>query len=165
MAEHRLRPPGMFRVAFDLPQVSATWPPFNTERIWARKTSAPYQLEVRNIPFFVKDLACGDIIRAKPDHDRRELVFDSLVKHSGHSTIRIIVRGGTSSRCGEILGLFRSYECPFEFTNVDFHFAVDIPGNVDYPSLRGVLVEMVEQELVEVEEAFIAPGHESQIGG
>jgi hypothetical protein len=59
----------MFQVAFDLEQVSATWPPFTTERIWAKKTSAPYQLELQNTPFFVRGISCGDIIRAKPDHD------------------------------------------------------------------------------------------------
>ncbi|XVS66396.1 DUF4265 domain-containing protein [Actinosynnema sp. CA-299493] len=155
----------MFRVAFDLPQVSTTWPPFNTERIWARKTSVPYQLEVQNIPFFVIGLSCGDIIRAKPDHDRRELVFDSLVMHSGHSTIRVLVREEMSDRRDGILDLFRSHECSWEFTNVDRHFAVNVPKSVDYASLRVELVKLVEEGEIEVEEAFIASGHRSQIGG
>jgi hypothetical protein len=154
----------MFRVAFDLPQVSDTWPPFNTERIWARKTSAPYQLEVRSIPFFVIGLSRGDVIRAKPDHERRELVFDSLVTHSGHSTIRVIMRGETSNHRDTVLDLFRSHECSWEFTNVDLHFAVDVPEDVDYLSLRAALVEMIKEGAIEVEEAFIASGHRSQIG-
>ena len=159
MAEHHPRPPGIFRVAFDLPQVSATWPPFSTERIWTRKVPGPYRLELLSIPFFVRDLSSGDIISAKPDHDRRELVFDSLMEHSGRSTIRIILRENGSDVRGMVLDLLRAQGCAWEFTNVDFHFAVDIPKSANYDTLRGALAELVEAGAIEVEEAFIAPDH------
>jgi hypothetical protein len=107
------RPPGMFQVAFDLPQVSATWPPFRTERIWA-KTHAPYQLELQNIPFFVRGVSCGDIIRAKPDHERRELVFDGLVSHSEHSTIRVILRDKSQENRARILEFVRAAGCSWD---------------------------------------------------
>lgn len=157
------RPPGMFQVAFDLEQVSATWPPFSTERIWAKKTSAPYQLELQNIPFFVRGIACGDIIKAKPDHERRELVFDGIVQHSGNSTVRVILRDKTPEMKERVLEIFRGAGCSWEFTNVDFHFAVDIPATVNYRSLRSALVELISAGPIEVEEAFIAPTHVAQL--
>ncbi|MBM2615794.1 DUF4265 domain-containing protein [Actinoplanes sp. LDG1-06] len=153
----------MFQVAFDLPQESATWPPFSTERIWAKKTSAPYQLEVQSVPFFVRDLSRGDIIRAKPDHERRELVFDGLVRHSGHSTIRVILRDKTDENRDRVLEMFRAAGSSWEFTSVDFHFAVDLPGEVDYRSLRSMLVEATSTGAIEVEEAFVAPAHVAQL--
>jgi len=153
----------MFQVAFDLPQVSATWPPFSTERIWAKNTPAPYQLELQNIPFFVRGLSCGDIIRAKPDHERRELVFDGLVRHSGHSTVRVILRDKTHANRDRVLEIFRAAGCTWEFTNVEFHFAVDIPAECDYRSLRATLVELISAGGIEVEEAFVAEGHERQL--
>ena len=156
------RPPGMFRVAFDLEQVSATWPPFSTERIWAKKGTAPYQLELQNIPFFVRGLSCGDIIRAKPDHERRELVFDGLVRHSGSSTVRVILRDKTPETRGYVLEIFGNAGCTWEFGTVDFHFAVDIPQAVDYGPLRNVLVQLIADGRIEVEEAFIADHHHRQ---
>lgn len=157
------RPPGMFRVAFDLEKVSATWPPFSTERIWAKKGSAPYQLELQNIPFYVRGLSCGDIIRAKPDRERRELVFDGLVSHSGSSTIRIILRDKTPETRERVLGIFSDAGCSWEFSTVDFHFAVDIPKSVTYGPLRATLVQLVSDGLIEVEEAFIAEQHQAEI--
>jgi hypothetical protein len=153
----------MFRVAFDLDQVSATWPPFATERIWAKKTSTPYQLELQNVPFFVRGISCGDIICAKPDHERRELIFDGLVRHGGHSTIRIILRDKALNVRDRVLEVLRAAGCTWEFTTVDFHFAVDIPEASDYRSLRVFLVDMLSTGVLEVEEAFIAPGHEQQL--
>lgn len=153
----------MFQIAFDLDQVSATWPPFSTERIWAKKTPAPYQLELQNVPFFVRGIACGDIIKAKPDHERRELVFDGLVKHSGNSTIRIILRDKTPELRDRVLEIFRDAGCTWEFTNVDFHFAVDIPQVANYRPLRATLIDMISTGAIEVEEAFIAPTHERQL--
>ncbi|MER7168585.1 DUF4265 domain-containing protein [Micromonospora sp. NPDC000207] len=121
MKQNQKRPPGMFKVAFDLPQVNATWPPFDAERIWAKKTAVPYRLEIRNIPFFVQGLPLGDLIRAKPDQGRRELVFDGLVRHSGHSTVRVILRDKKSETRDRVLGLVQESGCGWEFANVDFH--------------------------------------------
>ena len=154
------RPAGMFKVAFDLEPVSATWPPFSTERIWAKKGLAPYELILHNIPFYVRGLSCGDTIRAKPDHDRRELVFDGLVRHAGSSTIRVILRDKRPEMRERVLAIFSGAGCSWEFSNVDFHLAVDIPKVVDYGTLRAELLRMISDGSIEVEEAFIAENHQ-----
>jgi hypothetical protein len=153
----------MFKVAFDLPQVSAAWPPFSIERIWAKKTSTPFQLELQNIPFFARGIACGDVIKVKPDHERRELVFDGLVRHSGNSTIRIILRDKAPELRDRVLEIFRDAGCTWEFTSVDFHFAVDIPEATDYRPLQATLIDIISTGAIEVEEGFIAPTHEHQL--
>jgi len=49
------------------------------------------------------------------------------------------------------------------FGTVDIHFAVDIPQNVDYGSLRRRLIQFISDGKIEVEEAFIADQHKDQI--
>jgi hypothetical protein len=49
------------------------------------------------------------------------------------------------------------------FTNIDFHFAVDIPEEIDYRPLRTGLVAEISAGAIEVEEAFISPRHERQL--
>lgn len=163
MKESEIRPPGVFRVAFDLEQISATWPPFSTERIWAKKGPAPYQLELQNIPFFVRGISCGDIIRARPDHDRQELVFDGLVSHSGRSTIRVIFRDKSPEARESVLRLFAESLCTWEFSSVDFHFAVDIPNEVNYGVLRDRFIRLISDGIIEVEEANITEQHQRQV--
>ncbi|MFP3967580.1 DUF4265 domain-containing protein [Actinomadura fulvescens] len=153
------RPPGKFLVAFDLQPISETWPPFSTERIWARKGTGPYQLVLENIPFFVRGLACGDVIRAKPDHERRELVFAGVVAHGGNSTIRLILRNGEESFQSRVLAILAEAGCEWEFSSVKSHLAVNIAPQADYMSLRSTLVSLIETGDLEVEEAYIAENH------
>jgi hypothetical protein len=153
----------MFQVVFELPQVSATWPPFTTERVWAKTTATPDHLEVQNIPFFVLGVSLGDVIRTKPDQQNRQLVFDGLVRHCGHSTIRILLRDKSPENRHSVLEMLRAAGCTWEFTNIDFHFAADVPEDVDYRSLRQTLIDLISAGSIEVEEAFVAAGHQAQL--
>ncbi|RAY15963.1 hypothetical protein DPM19_09455 [Actinomadura craniellae] len=154
----------MFKVAFDLEMVSPTWPPFSTERIWTKKAPGPYELELINSPFFVRGISRGDIIRARPDHERRELVFDGLVRHCGNSTIRAILLKGDLCPRDEIFETLRDADCEWEFSDSDLHFAANIPEDCDYFNLRSKLISFISNGFIEVEESFIAEGHGGAFG-
>lgn len=54
-----------------------------TEHLWARKLS-DFEFEICCIPFFVYDLALGDVVETDPDH-----LVEALVTPSGHYTFRV----------------------------------------------------------------------------
>jgi hypothetical protein len=75
-------------VVFELP-VEDGWPPVGSERVWAFHLGRD-QYRIDNAPWFVRDLAVGDVVRAEaPDADSNP-VFVDLVERSEHITIRLI---------------------------------------------------------------------------
>jgi hypothetical protein len=154
------RPAGYFKVAFDLEPNSAGWPPFRVERIWARKTGVVGELEVCNAPFFVRGVARGDVVKVHPDHERRELVFDEVVRHTGHSTVRVIINDGAAKE--PLLTALSGRSCTWEFSDADLHLAVDVPSSCDYPELLTTLLELKQENLIGIEEAYVSPGHRSR---
>ncbi|WP_369224787.1 DUF4265 domain-containing protein [Streptomyces sp. R39] len=152
----------MFKVAFDLPQEREDWPPVSVERLWGEKTDVRFEIRVVNTPFFVCGIAFGDLVMVRPDHERRELVFESFTSESGHSAIRIIfMRGG--DREGVEAFLERS-GCSWEtapgFGNL---VAVDIPSDVDYRKLREWLLARVEAGEIEIQESAISRTHRGRL--
>src|SRR5436190_17668608 len=80
-----------FLVAFDLPRERPDWPPIEAERLWGEKTPTKFEIRVQETPFFIREVAMGDLVRVRPDNERRELVFESYTAESGHSTIRLVM--------------------------------------------------------------------------
>ena len=81
------RAPGA-HVVFEL-AVQDGWPPVVSERVWAFHLGAD-RYRIDNPPWFVPDLAVGDVVRAQaPDADHHP-VFVNVVERSDHVTIRLI---------------------------------------------------------------------------
>lgn len=57
-----------------------------TETMWTKPQDGGYEID--NIPFYVKELALGDIVEAEADTDG-SLWYSKLLRASGHSTIRL----------------------------------------------------------------------------
>lgn len=76
------------RVVFEL-AVEDGWRPVGSERVWAFHLGAD-RYRINNVPWFVRDLAVGDVVRAQaPDADSHP-VFVELLERSGHATVRLI---------------------------------------------------------------------------
>jgi hypothetical protein len=81
------------RIVFEL-DVAAGWPPVGAERVWAHALGADRYV-IDNPPWFVPDLAVGDIVRAVPPDPRAHPVFQELLHRSDHVTLRLVCfRGG-----------------------------------------------------------------------
>jgi hypothetical protein len=64
------------------------------ERVWAHALGADRYV-IDNPPWFVPDLAVGDIVRAVPPDPRAHPVFQELLHRSDHVTLRLVCfRGG-----------------------------------------------------------------------
>jgi len=150
-----------FKIAFDLPVESDDWPPVAYESLWATKTGSRLHARVQNIPFFVMGVAFHDEILVRPDHGRRELVYERVVSPSGHSTIRIMLM--TDDVRPTVEQILDRCGCPWE---VALHnlVAVDIPSDVDYSALCSELLELHAGGQIGIQESALAPAHAGQTG-
>lgn len=76
-------------VVFDLAVDEDGWPPVSAERVWAFSMGADLYL-IDNVPWFVRDLAVGDVVRAEPPGDNMHPVFSEVVERSDHVTVRLV---------------------------------------------------------------------------
>ncbi|MFE6172381.1 DUF4265 domain-containing protein [Streptomyces sp. NPDC056464] len=154
----------LFKVAFDLDAEHANWPPVPVERLWGEKTDVRFEIRVVNTPFFARGISYGDLIRVRPDHERRELVFESFTSESGHSTIRVVfLRSGVRD---PVEHRIRDAGCGWNTVRgVKNLLAVDIPPTVGYDELRRGLVERVDSGDLEFQESALSAIHRRQLNG
>jgi hypothetical protein len=152
----------LFKVAFDLDLERPGWPPVSTERLWGEKTRVKFEVRVVNTPFFARGIAYGDLVQVRPDHDRRELVFERFTAESGHSTVRIVFMN-TEAR-GDVEGGLEAARCSWESTRqFGSLLAVDIPSAVDYRALRAWLRKRADSGAIEFQEGAISSVHRQQL--
>ncbi len=152
----------MFRVAFDLASERPGWPPVSTERLWGEKTGTKFEVRLVNTPFFARGISFGDHVQVRPDHERRELVFEQLMSKSGHSTIRIVYL--QRNLRGEIEVELQGAGCSFERAGqFEALLAVDVPPSANYLSLRSWLGERAREGILELQEAAISLVHKTQL--
>ncbi|WP_437912480.1 DUF4265 domain-containing protein [Sorangium sp. So ce302] len=123
---------------------------YEVESLWAIPHEDGYQLD--NIPFYAREVADGDVVTARrgPDGD---LWYDSLVKPSGHSTIRLwFAREEDVQKTREEL---RALGCASELSDLPRLAAVDVPPNVPYSLVREKLEQGEQDGMFEFEEACL----------
>lgn len=152
----------MFKVAFDLEQERPDWPPVSVERLWGEKTAVKFQIKLINVPFFARGVSYGDLIQVRPDHDRRELVFEKFTAESGHFTVRIVIMkfDAMEDVQSSVRRLGCSWEKADQFASL---LAVDIPPSVNYRPVRAWLSACARAEKVEFQESSISSTHRAQI--
>jgi hypothetical protein len=125
------------RVVFPLEVDEDGWPPVGAERMWAFDLGdGRYRID--NVPWFVRDLAVGDVVVAVPPGPGSHPVFRRIHTRSGHLTIRLICfRGGPLA--GELQPVID------RFTPLGVHaegaaqygmVALDIPPGSDLRAVR-----------------------------
>lgn len=141
---------GHVKILFDLER-DDDYPPFGVESIWALKI-VDGMFRIDNIPFYVRGLALGDVVRARPTSDGA-LQFDSIAKTSGHSTLRVVFfeTGNREDFCKELEALGCQWEGAYEPSLI----AVDVPPSSDLPVVLKILADGCEKELFDYEEGVI----------
>jgi hypothetical protein len=76
------------RVEFQLDHDDDGWPPATTERLWAVPLGEGL-VRIDNIPWFVRNIAFGDIVQTRTDPDGG-LWAAERIQWSGHCTIRVV---------------------------------------------------------------------------
>lgn len=76
------------QVLFEL-EVDDGWPPVSGERVWVKPLGSDLYV-VDSAPWFVRDIAVGDTIRAVADDEESVPVFQELMERSEHVTIQLV---------------------------------------------------------------------------
>lgn len=155
-------PDRLCRVAFDLPDRIACRTGIGVVRLWTEK-SGKLEVRVLNVPFYVKGISFGDVVRIRPDHERREFVFEELLSESGGSTMRIILRAAQAE--GEVGALLRAADCEWEVGPPGISlWAIDVPAHVNYASVRADLLNLADAGTIDIEEGAISGLHRAGLG-
>ncbi|RKT53660.1 DUF4265 domain-containing protein [Saccharothrix australiensis] len=155
-------PERLYKIAFDLPDATVAWARASVERLWAGKTLVKLEVQIRNTPFYVKGIAFGDVVRVRADHERREFVFEEFVSESGHSTVRIILKEDDAEEMAD--ALLRSFGCSWETDASGYLWAIDVPPQVDYGSMRDALLRVAGEGKIGIEEGALATAHRRGLG-
>ncbi|WP_190232877.1 DUF4265 domain-containing protein [Streptomyces avicenniae] len=156
------KPERLYKVAFDLPEETAERARASAERLWTRKTSTQFEVQVRNTPFCVKGISFGDVARVRADRERREFVFERFVSEAGHSTVRIIIKD--SDVRDPIDAMLRDFGCSWEIDVSGHLWAIDVPPHVDYSSMKVALLRAADEGQIGIEEGALARAHRERGG-
>lgn len=105
------------------------------ESLWATPIDGGYKLD--NIPFYAKGVALNDLVSAEETDGC--LLATSILKPSGHSTIRIWF--ASRDDIEPTRNKLDQMGCGSEISDVPRLVAVDVPPAVDYSDIKRILDE------------------------
>ena len=113
------------------------YPPINVERLTAHDEGMG-NYKMMNTPFFVKEMAYGDIVSADKSPDGR-LVFRDCISQSTFKAISIILLDPEMDTV--LMDLFKGHDCIIEYGEFDRlrMVAVGIPSTADYSQIKAKL--------------------------
>lgn len=122
---------------------------YKIEGIWAKKGKDFYKVD--NIPFYIKNIAIGDIVSVEKDKD--ELFFNEIVKTSGHSTIQIVFFEYKEKN--RVLTELENFGCHWEESDNRNLVSIDIAPNINYKAIIQYLEKEVSITNLDYREACI----------
>jgi hypothetical protein len=129
----------MEKVLFAL-EIEDGWPPLGTEGVWCKKIGEHYQLD--NIPFFIQNLAVGDIFSASSDPVNEHIFEFKVLKESGHSVISIL--NNIDLDLANFLNSVKKLGCTYEHFKQYSLTAIDVPPDIEIDELNK-LVDKYEE--------------------
>lgn len=124
------------KIYFRLEQDEDGYPPDPWESLWAEKTEGGlYRLD--NIPFFVKGVAPGDLVRVEEVEGMK--VFTGVAVPAPSSVFRVYVHD--ESKVKNSRETFRSLGLPSELSHIPNLFAIEIPGNAKINPVLDLLMK------------------------
>lgn len=128
------------KVRFSLSGDPDGWPPVTSEGLWAEPL-ANDEFRVDNTPWFVRNLAADDVVRAHAGSDG-VLWATERVRRSGRCTIRVIPRqdGPLAGDCQAVLDAFVPFGVSGEGVEQYGMVALDVPVEADVFAVKAMLV-------------------------
>jgi hypothetical protein len=130
------------RVCFALERSADGWPPVTAERMWATTTSLENAVVVDNIPFFVRGVACYDVVKVTQDAEGI-LWGGETIKRSGNCTIRVIPfrDGPLHGDRQAVLDAFAPFGVEGEGVEQYGLVALNVPADADLVAVKRLLRE------------------------
>ena len=151
-------------VVFEM-AVEEGWPPVAAERVWASHLGEDlYRID--NPPWFVRDIAVGDVVRAKPPRPDAHPVFEDVVEPSDHVTIRLICfrDGPLGGDLAQALQPFTALGVYGEGASDYSMLALDVEPTAPLQEVVAILRRGVQDGSWEYEEGRITPAWISATG-
>lgn len=132
--------PERVKVRFLLEVDDDGWPPAESEGLWAEPLGDDI-FRIDNTPWFVRNLAAGDLVRATVGRDGL-LWFSDRVEWSGRCTIRVIPRasGQLQGSRQAVLDAFSPLGVAGEGIEQYGMVALDVPSEADLQSVKALLM-------------------------
>ena len=129
----------LVKVRFSLPVNSDGWPPVSSEGLWAQ-TLGNDEFRIDNTPWFVRNLAAEDVVRALAGSDG-VLWATERVRWSGRCTIRVIPRqdGPLAADRQAVLDAFAPFGVSGEGIAQYGMVALDVPAEADLSLVKALL--------------------------
>lgn len=118
------------RVHFHL-EIEDDWPPASVESLWA-VDQGDGTVKLDNVPWFVRGVACGDVVATQTDVDGLRRAGD-VVRRSENCTIRLIVfrDGGSGAARQSVLNVFHQLGVCGEGIEKFGRVSLDAPPTAD----------------------------------
>ena len=107
-------------------------------------TLGDYRYRLDNIPWYVRGIACYDVVEAVSFNPDEVPIFTRVIEHSGHLTIRLILSGERTAPT--LLVVLAEFDELGAAGEVDPHrglIALDIPPNGSSVAAEGAPAERV----------------------
>lgn len=130
----------MEKVLFAL-DIEDGWPPVATEGVWCEKFGENYQL--KNVPFFIPDIAAEDIFHAVPDSVNDHVFEFKIIEESGHSVIWLM--NNINLDITEFVDKIKELGCSYEGFPQYSLAAIDAPPEVDVDELNEAIDKFEEK--------------------
>jgi hypothetical protein len=148
---------GMEHIQIRLRRDSDGWPPFETEEIDAEEIG-DHTYRICAPPAFARRLAVGDVVTTRCFGHSPTHWVESIVESSGNSTLRIIVRRGTSETdVLDMLGKLGLQPLP---TALEGMFVIDVPADRTYAPVRARLLASQAAGEIDFEEGAVSGKHD-----
>ena len=136
-------------------EIEDDWPPASVESLWA-VDQGDGTARLDNIPWFVRGIACGDVVATEPDEEGVRWAGE-VVRRSENCTIRLIVLrdDGSAAARQSVINAFRELDVCGEGIERFTMVALDIPPTADLVKAQRLLNHGVAKELWHMEEECI----------
>jgi hypothetical protein len=139
------------KLLFKLDRDENGYPPVDWESMWAISVSSD-EFEIDNIPFYVRGISCGDVVRAKRS-DAGEWLYVELIEASQNSTVRVFV--SSPSEASFYIDSLVTMGCDCERSNITRLFTVHVPNGCALKPILEFLSKAESEGKLEYEEGAI----------
>ncbi|MFI0086492.1 DUF4265 domain-containing protein [Streptomyces bobili] len=136
-------------------EIEGDWPPASVESLWA-VDQGDGTVRLDNIPWFVRGIACGDVVATEPDEEGVHWAGE-VVRRSENCTIRLIASrdSGSGAARQSVINAFRELGVDGESIEQFGMVALDVPPTADLAKVQRLLKRGVAKEWWDMEEGCV----------
>ena len=127
-----------------------------SEQLLARPTEKVDEFRIESVPFFLKNVSLGDVVRAKNTELEEGSIFrfDSVVARGGHNTYRLLLTTKRPDDPDFTVNELIKRGLAVEEENGNF-LAVDVPPSVDQQAIDEYLVAQTNLGRWELQDGYL----------